>query len=140
MAMNRVTVEGGIKIAVRHPSRCALLLANNLYPLLAEQEWFSKEVCFKFCAYFLANMVDRSIEEEVDPALMERLKGVSLERAVRLLGNDPLPGLKTLIAIVFEALRGQHLSDADFYDFYNELFGKFFPELKLSKTQHASGC
>ena len=132
MAKRILSVNDGVKLATRHPGSCAQLLANNLYPVLEQESWFSKEWRLKFCAYFLLNLVDHSIEEDVDPQLLARIKKLPLNRALKLIENSPCSGLKVLVAIISERLRmEQKLSLEDQYVFYNSLFGKFFPDCKL---------
>lgn len=132
MAKHSISVNDGVKLATRHPDSCAQILANNLYPVLEQESWFSKEWRLKFCAYFLLNLVDHSIEEEVDAQLMARIKKLPMNRALKLIENSPCSGLKVLVAIISERLRlEQKLSLDDQYVFYNSLFGKFFPDCKL---------
>jgi hypothetical protein len=133
MSKTNLTVGAGLKIASRHPGQCAQLLANNLYPLLNEAGWFTPEWRLKFCAYFLQNLADESIEGEVDSLLLERVRRIRLSRAIKLIGNSqPEPGLKVLVALICIELRcGQQLDIQEQYQFYNALFGKFFPDCKL---------
>ena len=133
MSKTNLTVAAGLKIASRHPSQCARLLANNLYPLLDQAGWFTPEWRLKFCAYFLQNLTDGSIEDEVEQLLLERVKHIPLSRAIKLLGRgQPEPGLKVLVALICAELRqGQNLEIEEQYRFYNTLFGKFFPDCKL---------
>ena len=132
MAKHTISVNDGIKLATRHPNSCANLLANNLYPVLEKENWFDKEWRLKFCAYFLQNLVDHSIESEVDQEFMARIKKLPLNRAMKLIENAPCNGLKVLVAIISERLRlEQKLSTEEQYVFYNTLFGKFFPDCSL---------
>lgn len=127
----KLSIDKGVEIAARHPHRCASLLANNLYPLLAQEAWFDKEWRARFCAYFLQNMADRSIEEEVDQALLARVKKLPLQRCFPLIERAPCAGVKVLVAIISERLRQeQNFTIAEQYEFYNLLFGKFFPEAR----------
>jgi hypothetical protein len=133
MSKLNLTVDAGLKIASRHPNQCARILADNLYPLLDDADWFTPEWRLKFCAYFLQNLADGSIELEVDPLLLKRVRNIQLTQAIKLIENNPLePGLKALVALICIELRcGQGLDIAEQYQFYNTLFGKFFPERKL---------
>jgi hypothetical protein len=130
VANTDVTVDLGLKLVARHPAQCARLLANNLYPLLNEASWFTKEWRLKFCAYFLQNLADQSIEEEVDKVLLRRVRKVSMSQAIRLIErNSPEAGLKVLVALICQELRcRQNLDVATQHLFYNELFGRFFPD------------
>ena len=136
-----LTVGAGMKIASRHPKHCARLLADNLYPLLDEAEWFTKEWRLKFCVYFLENLVDESIEAEVDPVMMDRVRRISMTRAVKLIGSgEPEPGLKVLVALLCTELRlSQGLGIQEQFEFYNTLFGKFFPDCGLQSASRSEG-
>ena len=128
MARN-LSIDKGLAIATRHPQTCARLLANNLYPLLEQEPWFDKQWRAQFCAYYLQNLVDNSIEQEVDPELMGRLKKLPLRRTFPMIADSPCTGLKTLVAIISQHLRQeQKLGIEGQYEFYNVLFGRFFPD------------
>lgn len=129
-----LTVGAGLKMASRHPAQCSKLLANNLYPILDETRWFTKEWRLKFCAYFLQNLADQTIEAEVDEQLLERLRHIPLTHAIKLIEHSrPEDGCKALVALICGELRGQQRFDTNAqYLFYNELFGKFFPDCRLS--------
>ena len=133
MSKLHLTVDAGLKLASRHPGQCARLLADNLYPLLDNADWFTAEWRLKFCAYFLQNLADGSIELEVDQLLLERVRHIPLPQAIKLIENSELePGLKMLVALICTELRcGQQLEVEEQYQFYNTLFGKFFPGCRL---------
>ncbi len=115
-----ISVDDGIRLASRYPGQCARLLANHLYPVLEQESWFTKEWRLRFLAYFLQNLVDQSIEAEVDHELMKRIKKIPLNKALKLISNSPCAGLKVLVAIISERLRiEQKLSLEDQYVFYN---------------------
>ena len=127
MARN-FSIDKGLAIAARHPQTCARLLANNLYPLLERESWFDEHWRAQFCAYYLQNLVDNSIEQEVDPELMERLKKLPMRRTFLMIADSPCAGLKVLVAIICQHLRQeQKLGIEEQLDFYNVLFGRFFP-------------
>jgi len=129
-----ITVDKGIRLATRHTDRCADLLAEYIYPVLNDATWFTPEWRVKFCAYFLQNMVDQSIEAEVDAEVMARIQRLRLTRALRLLGNSPATGTRVLVAILSQHLRQkQNFSMEQHYRFYETLFGQFFPEGRLKK-------
>jgi len=128
-----LTVKTGLQIASRHPGQCSRLLADNLYPMLDEASWFTMEWRLKFCAYFLQNLIDESIEAEVDPIFLERVRHMPLSRAIKLIEkNQPDPGLKVLVALICIELRSQQKLDLEAqYLFYNALLGNFFPDCAL---------
>lgn len=127
--VNPISVDTGMRLATRHTDRCADLLAAHIYPLMNQAGWFTPEWRLKFCAYFLQNMVDQSIEAEVDAEVMARIQRLRLTRALRLLGNSPATGTRVLVAILSQHLRHkQNFSTEQQYRFYETLFGQFFPE------------
>lgn len=129
-----ISVDTGIRLATRHTDRCADLLAVHIYPVLNDATWFTPEWRLKFCAYFLQNMVDQSIEAEVDNDVMTRIQRLRLTRALRLLGNSPSTGTRVLVAILSQHLRQkQNFSTEQQYRFYETLFGQFFPESRLRR-------
>lgn len=134
-----ISVNTGIKIATRHPQRCVELLANHIYPVLEKESWFSKEWQLRFFAYFLQNIGDQSIEAEVEPELMARIRRVPLNRAISLIENCPCSGLKVLVSIISQQLRQeQHLSEKEQYAFYNVLFEKFFPDQQRTAIRQSA--
>ena len=127
----KLSVDKSLAIAARHPRTCARLLADNLYPLLEHEPWFDKQWRAQFCAYYLQNLVDNSIEREVDPEMMERLKRLPLRRVFPIIADSPCAGLKTLVAIISLHLRQeQKLGMEEQYEFYDVLFGRFFPDAR----------
>lgn len=130
------SIDKSLAIATRHPQTCAQLLAKNLYPLLEHEPWFNKQWRAQFCAYYLQNMADNSIEQEVDQELMERLKQLPLHRTFPMIADSPCSGVKMLVAIISQRLRQQQkLSIEEQYEFYNLLFGRFFPA--AAEYQHS---
>ncbi len=138
MPKQNLSVENGLRIAAKRPSQCAVLMAKYLYPLLTQEAWFNKELRIKFCLYFLRNLCDMSIEKEVDKALMARVKSMQLKAGLSLLKKHPQEGVKVLVAVIANNLREeQKLSITEQQVFYNELFGKFFPESRLFDQQES---
>ncbi|MDO8861542.1 hypothetical protein Q6D67_07495 [Haliea sp. E1-2-M8] len=130
MARN-LSIDKSVAMATRHPQTCARLLGNNLYPLLEHEPWFNKQWRAQFCAYYLQNLADNSIEQEVDPELMERLKKLPLQRTFPMIADSPCAGVKMLVAILSQRLRQeQKLGIKEQYEFYDVLFGRFFPEAR----------
>jgi hypothetical protein len=125
-----LTVDGGLKFAARNPSICATLLADNLYPLLCANDWFTKEWQLKFCACLLQNLTDGTIETQVDGQLLDRIRRIPLSQGIKLFEEaDRQSGLYVLVALICQELRGpQQLDPQQQRDFYNALFEKFFPK------------
>ena len=133
MSKQNLSVESGLKIATRRPNQCAILMAKYLYPILEQEEWFNKELRVRFCLYFLRNLCDMSIEKEIDEELFNRVKSMHLKAGLSLMKKYPQEGVKVLVAIITKTLREeQKLTIEQQQAFYNEMFGRFFPETKLS--------
>ena len=128
MAVKRISVEDSTRLVARRPKQCAALFLKNLYPVLQQEDWFDKAWCLKFCASFLQNLVDQSIEQELDQALLNRIKHLPLTKAVSLMRHAPADSVKVLVVLISNQLRlEQKLSTEEQYAFYNELFTAFFP-------------
>jgi len=127
-----VSVEKGVEIAVRRPAKSHLLLAKTLANLMNGEGWIDRKMKKKFCALFVSNFIDHAIEREVDPKILKRIKEIPLPRALRLLKRNPNSGLKVLVALVTQELKDrQMLDETEQSEFYNEIFGNFFPEITL---------
>ena len=130
-----LTVNAGLQIAARNPEKCLTLLADNLYPMLDAAGWFTREWRLKFCAYFLQNLVDQTIEAEADTRLLERLRQMPLARGIKLLGRTaPEPGLKVLVALICIELRThQKLDTHAQYIFYSTLMARLLPDAQTQQ-------
>ena len=60
---NRITVENGFKIAIRHPHAGAEILAKTLAKVLVGEDWITDEFKLRFCIMFVDNLIDRNIEK-----------------------------------------------------------------------------
>ena len=128
-----VTVQKGVRIAVRRPSRAAVLFARTLTDLMDAEAWLDRTLKMRFCALFLHNMIDGSIEAEVDPELLHKLRTRPMTVGIRLFRRRPDQGLRLLVALVAGELRDyQHLPIEEQLEFYDEICHKFFPEIRLS--------
>lgn len=136
MSKTAITVAQSAKIATRHPQQCAQLFLNNVFPMLEQEAWFSKAWCLKFCALFLQNIVDHSVDVETDQILVARVLELPIHKALPLLRKHPEDAVALMVVMVSNQLRSQQrLSTADQYAFYNELFAAFFPsETTASKN------
>jgi len=127
-----VTVERGVEMAVRRPTKSHLLLAKTLANLMNGEGWIDRKMKKKFCALFVSNYIDHAIEREVNPRILTRVKEIPLPQALRLLKRNPNSGLKILVALVTEELNNrQMLNETEQGEFYHEIFGNFFPEISL---------
>ena len=133
MAKTPLSVGGGFELASLHLGACARLLATNLYPLLEQADCFTAEWRLKFCASFFENLIDESVYAEVDPLHLKRVRRIPMFRAIGLIGSgEPETGVTVLVALICSELREQQgHGTQEQYQFYNELFGHFFPEARL---------
>ena len=135
-----VSVGNGVKIGMRHPRSGARILAKTLASALNGEEWITREFKFKFCAMFVENLIDGSVERSVDPKLLEKVKRRSFGEGILLMRKRPEMGMRFMLAIVMQELREcQGLDDAGQHEFYEELLANFFPEFKVSDFIRSGG-
>lgn len=133
-----ITVEKSVEMAIRRPSQSHTLLAKTLARLMNGENWIDRNMKKKFCTLFVSNHIDHNIEREVDVNLLEKIKAIPLSRGIRLLKRTPDAGLKVLVTLVTEELRNQQkLTHTEQLEFYDEIFGSFFPEIKLPRIKHS---
>ncbi len=127
-----VTVEESVEMAIRRPKQSHTLLAKTLANLINGECWIDRKMKKKFCALFVSNHIDHALEREVDQDLLNRIKNISITRALRFLKKDPEEGLKVLVTLVMQELEHQQkLTKTEQTEFYDEIFGNFFPEISL---------
>jgi hypothetical protein len=125
---NEISVGNGLKIAVRHPTSGAAILAATLSKLMKEEAWINDEYKLKLCILFVENLIDGSVEKSIDHSILKKLKKKSFPEGLKLLKKRPKEGLKYLLAIIMEELRHrQNFNEKDQYKFYEELLKNFFP-------------
>ena len=136
------TVRRGIRLAVQRPGEGAVLLAKTLSDVMSGQDWIDDSDKMKFCIMFVSNLIDRSIEKEIDEefkAVKERVKRVPFTHGIKLLKKRPGIGLKILISIVMEEIRDrQKLSEGEQFEFYDQLASHFFPNIRLSDFRQST--
>ncbi len=126
-----ISIQKGIRLAVRRPNQCARLLAKSFSQLLDDEDWIDATLKFRFCVLFIDNIIDQTVEKEVDKTLLIKIKHMPLRKGLRLLKRYPEEGMKVLVALVIEELRDQQkLGWNEQIDFYDELFTKLFPKNK----------
>lgn len=125
--VSQYTVDQSTRLATRRPQQCARFFLQSIYPVLEKESWFDKSWCLKFCAAFLQNLVDQSIEQEVCMTTVNRLRAFPLSKAIPLMGNDPEGSVKIMVVLVSDSLhKQQKLSTEEQYEFYNSLLKAFF--------------
>ncbi|MCK5843998.1 MAG: hypothetical protein KAG97_04765, partial [Victivallales bacterium] len=130
---SNISVENGLRIAVRHPTSGATILAATLTKLIKEESWINDEYKLKLCILFVENLIDGSVESSIDLKILEKLKRKTFPEGLRLLKKRPKEGLKYLLVIIMEELRHkQNFNDREQYRFYDELLKNFFPGHSVS--------
>ena len=130
---SRISVENGVKIAIRHPSSGEGILAKTLASYLNRQDWLNDEFKLRFCIKFVENLIDGSVEKSVDCKILEKLKKCSFTDGIRFLKKRPKEGIKYLVVMVMEELRHrQNFTEEQQFQFYEELLASFFPSHQVS--------
>lgn len=128
-----VSVRAGIRIAIRHPGAGELILAKTVASMLCQEGWLNDEFKLKICIRFVQNLLDRSIEESVDPKILSKLEKRSFTDGLKLMRKRPGQGINYMIAIVMKELRQrQNFDEKRQFKFYEELLANFFPSHKVS--------
>jgi hypothetical protein len=133
----QISVENGLRIAMRHPRAGAPILAKTLASVLNDQKWITKELKFKLCAMFVENLIDGGVEKSVDHDILEKIKRKPFPEALKIMRKRPETGLKYMIAIIMEELRNRQRLDLEGQSaFYEELLASFFPEIKVDDVMN----
>ena len=128
-----VTVEGGLRIAVRHPHYGAAILAKSIAKAIGNEDWITDELKLKFCILFVDNLIDGNIEKNIDRRILEKIKNKTFPEGLKLMKRRPEQGMRYMLVIIMEELRNtQGFSQDAQFAFYEELLSGFFPEYKVS--------
>ena len=131
--LNKISVENGFKIAIRHPTSGAAILAKTISKLIKEEGWINEEFKLKFCIMFVDNLIDGSIEKSIDRKLLDNIKKKSFAEGAKILKRWPTEGMKYMLVMIMEELRNrQNFNEAQQYQFYEELLANFFPSHHVS--------
>ena len=123
-----VSIGNGFKIAVRHPTSGAAVLASTLSKVIENETWINDEYKLKLCILFVENLIDGSVEKSIDRGILEKLKKKTFPEGIKLLRKRPNEGLKYMLVIIMEELRHrQNFNEEAQYKFYDELLKSFFP-------------
>ncbi len=126
-----ITVKKSVAMAMRRPSKSHALLAKTLATLINGENWINWTLKKKFCMLFMNNLIDRSIEREVDSSLLEKIKSMPLASGIRFLKRTPDEGLKVLVVLIAEELNDQQeFSPSEQVAFLSEIYDGLFPECK----------
>ena len=130
---NKISVENGFKIAIRHPGSGAAILAKTLSKLIQEEDWINDDYKLKLCIMFVDNLIDGSIEKSIDRVILEKIKKKSFAEGIKVLKKRPDEGLKYMLVIIMEELRHcQNFNEEQQYHFYEELLSNFFSNHQVS--------
>jgi hypothetical protein len=100
---------------------------------MKSENWITDELKLKFCILFVENLIDGSIEKNIDRNILEKVKKKTFPHALRLMKKRPRLGMHFMLAIIMEELRcRQGFSEEAQFAFYEELLSNFFPEYKVS--------
>lgn len=127
----KITVEKGVAMAMRRPSKSHALLAKTLATLINGESWINWTLKKKFCMLFMNNLIDRCVEREVDSSLLEKIKSIPLASGIRLLKRTPDEGLKALVVLIAKELNDQQgFTPREQVAFLSEIYDGLFPEGK----------
>jgi len=130
---SRISVENGIKIAIRHPSSGEMILAKTVAALLNKEDWLNDEYKLKFCIMFVDNLIDANIEKSINREILSKIRQKSFTDGIKMLKMRPEEGMKYMLVIIMEELRHrQNFDETQQYQFYEELLANFFPSHKVS--------
>ena len=130
---SNISVKNGFKIAVRHPSAGASILANTIAKILIGEDWITDELKLKFCIMFVDNLIDQHIEKSIDRKILDKIKKLPFTEGLKLMKHRPEQGMKFMLVIIMEELRNrQGFTEKEQFVFYENLLAGFFPELKVS--------
>ena len=133
MQNNRISVENGFKIAIRHPNAGGKILAKTLADILLHEDWITEEFKLRFCIMFVDNLIDGNVEKDIDRKFLERIRKKPFTQGIKLLKSRPEQGMKYMLVLIMEELRlRQGFSEKEQSMFYEELLAAFFPEFKVS--------
>ncbi|MDR0308047.1 MAG: hypothetical protein LBI42_14575 [Chitinispirillales bacterium] len=127
--MKSKSIERGINIAVKNPEAGVSCLARTFAQYFQGGPWVNRDLKLRFCILYLRNLLDRSVEKEIDSGLLERVIKKPIIFGIRILKRNPEEGLKILIAVVMRELRcKQNYSYLELHSFYEEVIAVFFPD------------
>jgi hypothetical protein len=132
MAQLRSTrISDGIRIAIRHPSHAAALLAQTFSQSFENAPWIDSSMKIRFCIMLVDNYLESTIEEHAGLRLIKKLREKPIEFGIRLLKRNPQQGLEVLVGLVLYELRlVQLFDDNEQRAFFTELLSQLFPEFK----------
>ena len=129
----KISVEDGIKLAVNHPEKGAIILAKTMAKTLQQEDWLNDQYKLKFCIMFVDNLIDGAIEKSIDSKILQKISKLSFTDGLKILRKRPNEGMKYMLAIVMKELRTkQQYSRKEQFAFYDTLLRSFFPAYKVS--------
>ena len=131
MSEHGVSIKNGMRILVRHPQSGIALFAKTLAENLDSIEWMNDEYKLRLCIMFVENLIDGSIENNVDPKIIKKIVDKPFTYGIKILNQRPREGMKYIVAIIMLEIREkQHWGLDDQFKFYDELRSNLFPGLK----------
>ncbi len=136
MKTNAKSIQKSIQISIRQQSSGKALLAKSFTKCMNDASWVTNELKMEFCVLFLNAILDRSYNQKIDD-FTHRLRRKSVHFGIRLLKRYPQTGLGILVDLIMdELIDHQKYSQDELFQFYGEVFDRFFPKnLSLSYSK-----
>ena len=129
----KISVEDGIRLAVNHPEKGAMLLARTIVKTLQKEDWLNDQYKLKFCIMFVDNLIDGAIETSLNPKVLQKISRLTFTDGLKILRKRPNEGMKYMLAIIMKELRTkQQYSRKEQFAFYDTLLRSFFPAYKVA--------
>jgi hypothetical protein len=127
MKPNPKSIQKSIQISIRQQSSGKALLAKSFTKCMNDAFWVTNELKIEFCVLFLNAILDRSSNQKSND-FTDRLKRKSIHFGIRLLKRYPQRGLEILVNLIMdELIDHQKYSQDELFQFYSEVFDRFFP-------------
>lgn len=128
MKPNSKSIQQSIQISIRQQSSGKELLAKSFTKCMNDASWVTNELKIEFCVLFLNAILDRSYNQKIDD-FTHRLRKKSVHFGIWLLKRYPKQGLEVLVNLIMdELIDHQEYSQAELFQFYAEVFDRFFPK------------
>ncbi len=128
MKSNSKSIQQSIQISIRQQSSGKELLAKSFTNCMNDAAWVTSELKIEFCVLFLQAILDRAYNQKIDD-FTHRLRKKSVHFGIRLLKRYPKQGLQVLVNLIMdELIDHQKYSQDELFQFYAEVFERFFPK------------
>jgi len=129
------SLKRGIQFAFRHPKESAAFLSKMLYSETQYHKKFSTKMRLSLASHLLGYIVNPDFGE-FDRNVLEKMKLLPLQKAVKIAVRFPGKGMKLLAAITYEELAvGQRYSSSEIISFVGKFLGFALSQLKKLDTE-----